>query len=97
MKKLKIGVLGVSNHFLKRVLLPLKETKLCSVYGIASRNGDKAYEAAKQFNIPKSYSSYSDLLADSYVNAIYIPLPNHMHAEWIIKTVDSGKHGCSIC
>ncbi len=91
MKKLKIGVLGVSNHFQKRVLLPLKETKYCSVYGIASRNGDKSLKAAKQHQIPMSYSSYNSLLSDSDIDAVYIPLPNHMHAEWIKKAVDSGK------
>ncbi len=92
MEKLNIGVLGVSNHFLKRVLLPLKETKHCSVLGIASRDKNRAAETAEKFNIPKAYSSYSELLSDSGIDVVYIPLPNHMHCEWIKKSVDAGKH-----
>jgi predicted dehydrogenase len=55
MKKLKIGVLGVSNHFVKRIVLPLQETKYCYIHGIASRDAGKALSASKKYNIPKSY------------------------------------------
>jgi len=92
MKKLKIGVLGVSNHFVKRIVLPLQETRYCYIHGIASRDAGKALSASKKYNIPKSYGSYEELLADKDVDAVYIPLPNHMHAEWIRKSADAGKH-----
>ena len=92
MKKLKIGVLGVSNHFVKRIVLPLQKTEYCYIHGIASRNQGKAEAASKKYNIPKSYGSYEELLADKDVDAVYIPLPNYMHAEWIMRSADAGKH-----
>ena len=91
MKKLKVGILGVSNHFLKRVLLPLKETENCFSYGIASRDKEKASVIADRFNIPKAYTTYDDLLSDPDVDIVYIPLPNHLHAGWIKKAADAGK------
>lgn len=92
MKSLKIGVLGVSSHFFKRCYLALKNSKEINVYAIASRNGDKSREAAKKWGIPVHYDSYESLLADETIEAVYIPLPNHMHKEWIKKCVDAGKH-----
>ncbi len=92
MEKLKVGVLGVSNHLIKRIILPLQETDNCFIYGIASRNPEKALSASKQYNIPKSYGSYEELLSDKDIDIVYIPLPNHMHAEWIKKSADAGKH-----
>ena len=92
MKKLKIGVLGVSNHFVKRIVLPLQKTQNCYIYGIASRNEEKAASASKQFNIPKYYNSYEELLSDDDIDMVFIPLPNHLHAEWIKKSADAGKH-----
>jgi predicted dehydrogenase len=92
MKKLKIGVLGVSNHLLKRIVLPLKSTSNCYIYGIASRDEYKAISFAKEFDIQKVYSSYESLLMDPDIDVVYIPLPNHMHKEWIIKAAKAGKN-----
>ena len=92
MKKLKIGVLGVSNHFVKRIVLPLQKTQNCYIYGIASRNEEKAAFASKQFNIPKYYNSYDELLSDDDIDMVFIPLPNHLHAEWIKKSAEARKH-----
>ena len=92
MEKLRIGVLGVSNHFIKRIVLPLQKTSYCYVNGIASRDEEKAMSASGLFNIPNSYASYDELLDDDDIDAVYIPLPNHMHAEWIKKAADAGKH-----
>ncbi|MBR8537085.1 Gfo/Idh/MocA family oxidoreductase [Carboxylicivirga sediminis] len=92
MMKLKIGVLGVSNHFIKRVVLPMQELSNVEMYAIASRSLNKAAEAAQQFNIEHYYGSYDHLLANKEVQAVYIPLPNHMHAEWIKKAANAGKH-----
>ncbi len=91
MKQIKLGVLGVSNHFIKRIVLPLQNTQFCSVYAIASRNAEKAESAAKEFGIPKVFNDYEALIADTNVDAVYIPLPNHMHAQWIKKCADYGK------
>jgi len=92
MKKLKIGVLGVSNHFILRILLPLQKSSLVEPYAISSRSLDKAKKTAYEFNIPKYYGSYEELLKDSLIDIIYIPLPNNIHNEWIKKTADAGKH-----
>ncbi len=92
MDKIKFGVLGVSNHLLKRIILPLQQTQYSSIYGIASRDKTKAQSFAKEFGIEKCFDSYETLLADKNINAVYIPLPNHMHKEWVIKAARAGKH-----
>jgi predicted dehydrogenase len=92
MKPVRWGVLGVANIFMKRVLPPLLSCGAVEVSGLASRNAEKARNAAQAFGIAKSYGSYEDLLADRDIEAVYIPLPNHLHAEWIRKAADAGKH-----
>lgn len=92
MKKIKIGVLGVSNHLLKRIVLPLKHTQYCELVAIASRDNNKSQKFAKEFNIPKSYNSYDDLLKDKDIEMVYIPLPNHLHTDWIKKASIAGKN-----
>lgn len=92
MKKMKFGVLGVSGHFLKRIVAPIKQSENVEIYGLASRNLDKARETASQYSIPKFYGSYDELLKDDEIEAVFIPLPNHMHKEWIFKCMDAGKH-----
>ncbi len=91
MKKLNVGVLGVSNHFIKRIILPMKAAQLCHVYAIASRSVSKAEKMAETYGIDKCYNDYEALIADKEVEAVYIPLPNHMHAQWIKKCADYGK------
>lgn len=92
MKPVKLGILGVSGHFIKRTVLPLKKSSKVEIFAIASRDGDKATTAAQRFHIAKSYGSYEALLEDQEVEVVYIPLPNHLHAEWIRKSADAGKH-----
>ena len=62
------------------------------VYAITSRSKEKAQNIAEQFGIPECYGSYEELLADKEVDAIYIPLPNHLHVEWAIKSLEADKH-----
>jgi predicted dehydrogenase len=92
MKKLRLGVLGCSNHFIKRVVLPVKELENVDLCAIASRNIKKAEEIARQFQLQKSYGNYQHLLDDKNIDAVYIPLPNHMHFEWVKKAAVAGKH-----
>jgi len=92
MNKMKFGVLGVSGHFLKRIVSPLSQSESVEIYGLASRNIDKARETALQYNIPKFFGSYDELLKVDEIEAVFIPLPNHMHKEWIFKCLDAGKH-----
>jgi predicted dehydrogenase len=65
---------------------------LCEVAGIASRDRVKAAEAARRLGIPKPYGSYEELLADPAIEAVYIPLPNHLHVPWSIRAAEAGKH-----
>lgn len=92
MKKMKLGVIGISEHFLTRIMLPLTESKTVKVTALASRNKVKAEKAAAKWSIPKAYGSYEEILKDPEIEAVYIPLPNHLHLEWIKKSVDAGKH-----
>ncbi|WP_439181966.1 Gfo/Idh/MocA family protein [Carboxylicivirga taeanensis] len=92
MKRIKLGVLGVSNHFIKRVVVPVQGLENVELAAIASRSELKAADVARQFNIEQAYGSYEALLNDNTIEAVYIPLPNHLHAEWIKKAADAGKH-----
>ncbi|UCF99194.1 MAG: Gfo/Idh/MocA family oxidoreductase [Spirochaetaceae bacterium] len=92
MDAVRWGVLGVANIFMKKVLPPLLKSDLVSLEAIASRSGDRARRAAETCGIEKSYGSYEELLADQDIESVYIPLPNHLHAEWIRKAADAGKH-----
>jgi Predicted dehydrogenases and related proteins len=67
-------------------------SELTQVVAIASRDAEKAAQAAREFGFEKSYGSYEALLADPVIDAVYIPLPNHLHTEWIKKAADAGKH-----
>jgi predicted dehydrogenase len=91
MSRLKLGILGVSRHFVTRVLPALQQSTVIEVYGIASRDAAKAQNAALQYQISQSYGSYEALLQDPAVEAVYIPLPNDRHVPWIKKAVDYGK------
>ncbi len=92
MKPLPLGILGVSNFFRKRIAIPIPTSPLIDVVALASRSEEKAQQAAKEYAIERSYGSYEALLDDPQVEAVYISLPNHLHAEWIKRAADAGKH-----
>jgi predicted dehydrogenase len=64
----------------------------CNVQAIASRTIDAAVEVAERFRIPRAYGSYEELLGDREIDAVYIPLPNHLHVPWTILALEAGKH-----
>src|SRR5690625_826579 len=70
----------------------IQESERNEVVAVASRSLEKAENFAKDLNIPKSYGSYEELLSDQEIDAVYIPLPNHLHKEWAIKAAKAGKH-----
>ncbi len=90
-KKIRWGIMGVAK-INQRLIPGFKGAKKASLQAIASRSLEKAREAAKVDEIPQAYGSYEELLADKNIDAIYIPLPNHMHYEWACKCADVGKH-----
>lgn len=92
MKPLQLGILGVSGFFRKKIAIPVAKSPLIEICAIASRAADKAEAAAKQYGIPQFFDSYEALLASEQVEAVYIPLPNHLHAPYIKKAADAGKH-----
>ncbi len=86
------GVLGVAGIAVDKVIPAMQRSELSPVRAIASRSEGKAEEAAAALGIAKAYASYEALLADPDIEAVYIPLPNHLHAEWTEKAADAGKH-----
>lgn len=92
MRKVKWGVLGCA-AFAKSTAIPaMKLAHNVELVGIASRTHEKAQEFAQLFDIPKTYGSYEELLADPEIEAVYNPLPNGLHPEWAIKCAEAGKH-----
>jgi predicted dehydrogenase len=85
------GVLGAAK-INDKVVVPMHNAPRCRVKGIASRSPEKAREAAARYGLAVAYDSYEAVLADPEIDAVYIPLPNHLHMEWTIKAVEAGKH-----
>src|ERR1700739_2649566 len=92
MRKIRWGVLGVARIATVRVIPAMQLGSLTEVTAIASRDGAKANAAALQLGIPKAYGSYEELLADPEIDAVYNPLPNHMHVPWSLRAAEAGKH-----
>jgi predicted dehydrogenase len=91
-KKVRWGVLGVANIGIKKVIPAMQHGDFTVIAAIASRDKDRAREAAAKLNIPKAYGSYEELLADPEIDAIYNPLPNHLHVPWSMRSAEAGKH-----
>jgi predicted dehydrogenase len=92
MKPVAWGVLGAARIALNKVMPGMQNSRWCEIRAIASRSGTNARRAAEALGIPKSYGSYEALLADPEIEAIYIPLPNHLHVPWVLKAAQAGKH-----
>ena len=86
------GILGAANIAKKRLVPALAKSRHCRAYAIASRDADRARQAADELGIPVSYGSYEELLADDNIDIIYNPLPNTMHVDWSIRALEAGKH-----
>lgn len=84
-QKLRWGILGSASIAVESVIPGLRQSELNEVTAIASRDEDKAKQTAEQLGIDKAYGSYEALLADDSIDAVYIPLPNHLHREWTIR------------
>jgi Predicted dehydrogenases and related proteins len=90
--ELNWGILGTARIAEKAVIPALLSMKHMPVIAVASRDLTRAQEFAAPFEIPRAYGNYEDLLSDSSVQAVYIPLPNSEHAPWAIKAMQAGKH-----
>lgn len=92
MAKVRWGILSTAKIGREKVIPAMQASKLCDIVAIASRNKQQAQVVADWLHIPVVYGSYEELLNDPEIDAVYIPLPNHLHAEWGIKSLKAGKH-----
>ncbi len=92
MEKVRWGILSTAKIGTNRVIPAMQKGKYCEIIAIASRQLDKAQAAARELGISKAYGTYDELLNDPDVDAIYNPLPNHLHVPWTIKAMEAGKH-----
>ncbi len=92
MRKIRWGVLSTAKIGRVKVIPAMQQGKYSEVMGIASRDPDKAKQVAGELGIPKAYGSYQALLADPEIDAIYNPLPNHLHVPLSIQALEAGKH-----
>lgn len=90
--KLRWGVLGAANIAVKKVIPAMQKGGRCEITAIASRDLLKAQAAAAKLGIAKAYGSYEEMLADPEIDAVYNPLPNHLHVPWSIRAAEAGKH-----
>jgi predicted dehydrogenase len=86
------GVLGAANIAVKKVIPAMQKSDWCEIRALASRDAEKARRVASDLKIAKTYGSYDELIADPEIEAIYNPLPNHLHVPWTIKAAEAGKH-----
>jgi predicted dehydrogenase len=90
--KVRWGVLSTAEIGVKKVIPGMLQAQHCEMVGIASRERSKARMVAAELGLPKAYGSYEELLADPEIEAVYIPLPNHLHVSWSIRALEAGKH-----
>lgn len=92
MKKIKWGVMGTAGIAAGCTIPGMKKVKGCELYAIAGRSLQKANAFKERFGFEKAYEGYDALLEDPDVEAVYIPLPNNIHCEWVIKALNAHKH-----
>jgi predicted dehydrogenase len=92
MKKVNWGIISTSRIGTEQVIPAMQSGQYCSILAIASRDLRNAKKTAQQLDIPRAYGSYEELLKDDDIDALYIPLPNHLHMDWTIKGLNAGKH-----
>lgn len=92
MNTVRWGVLSTAKIGREKVIPAMQEGRYCEVVALASRSLDRAEATAEALGIPKAFSAYEDLLEDPEIDAVYIPLPNHLHVPWTLKALEAGKH-----
>jgi predicted dehydrogenase len=89
---IRIGVLGAARIAPNALLRPARTVPEVEVTAVAARDPDRARAFARRWRIPKVHSGYSELLADPDLDAVYIPLPNGLHAQWTLAAIAAGRH-----
>ena len=90
--KIRWGVLGAANIATKKVIPAMQKGQYSTIAAIASRDLSRARSTADDLGIEKAYGSYEELLADPDIDAVYNPLPNHLHVPWSIAAAEARKH-----
>jgi len=92
MHKVRWGVLSSALIGTEKVIPAMQQGQYSEIVGLASRDQEKASAVAASLGIDKAYGSYDDLINDPEIDAIYNPLPNHLHVPWSVKAIEAGKH-----
>lgn len=92
MNRVRWGVLSTADIGLAKVLPAMQKSDIIDLAAISSRSLERAQAAAERLRIPKAYGSYDELLADPDIDAVYNPMPNHLHVPWSIRALEAGKH-----
>ncbi len=92
MERLRMGVLSTAKIAIKHVIPALRRSDRWDLVAIASRDEERARGVASDLGIARAHGSYEALLADAEVDAVYLPLPNHLHAPWTLAAAEAGKH-----
>ena len=92
MKPVNWGVISTSSYGRERIVPAMMQGKNMTISAIASRDAATAQRAASELGIEKAYGSYQEILDDLDIEAVYIPLPNHLHVPWSTKAAEAGKH-----
>lgn len=91
MSTLRWGLLGTA-RINRKLIPPLRSSARNSLHAVASRSEQRAEAYAREWEIPAAYGSYRALLEDEAIDVVYVPVPNHLHAEWSIRSLRAGKH-----
>ena len=91
-RRVRWGILSTAAIGIEKVIPAMQRGDWSEISAIASRDLNKAKQAARRFGIAKAYGSYDELLADDEIEAIYNPLPNHLHVPWTVRAAEAGKH-----
>jgi predicted dehydrogenase len=91
-ERVRWGVLGCAAIAVNKVIPAMQRSELCEVTAIASRDAPRAAAAAADLGIARHHGGYQELLDDPDIEAVYIPLPNHLHAPWTLRAAAAGKH-----
>ena len=92
MDKVRWGIMSTAEIGAAKVIPAMQNSSHCDIRALASRSPEKAKALAAKLKIPKVFESYEELLDDAEIEAVYIPLPNHLHVPWSIKALEAGKH-----
>ena len=92
MSKVKWGIISTALIGTEKVIPAMQRGEYCEIAAISSRNLEAAQREANNLGIPRAYGSYQELLDDPEIQAVYNPLPNHLHIPWSIKALEAGKH-----